>query len=91
MERNTKKDCIIKYLKTQFSDDTADVQRYYVMNTIKKSVKIPVCPFMDLVLTLNRYIYMLPGLYNSPQAVASSDGKRKNGHVTSPHDRSREG
>jgi hypothetical protein len=37
VERNTKKDCIIKYLKTQFSDDTADVQRYYVMNTIKKS------------------------------------------------------
>jgi hypothetical protein len=42
------------------------------MNTIKKSVKIPVCPFMDLVLTLNRYIYMLPGLYNSPQAVAGT-------------------
>jgi hypothetical protein len=23
------KDCIIKYLKTQFADDAADVQRYY--------------------------------------------------------------
>ena len=34
------KDCIFKYLNTQFPDDAADVQRYYVMNTIKKSAKV---------------------------------------------------
>ena len=34
------RDCIFKYLKTQFADDAADVQRYYVMNMIKKSAKV---------------------------------------------------
>ncbi len=42
------------------------------MNTIMKSVKIPVRPFVDWVQTLNRYIGMLLGLYNSPQAVAGT-------------------
>lgn len=66
------RDCIFKYLKTQFADDAADVQRYYVMNTIKKSAKVGIRPFVDRVQTLNRYIGMLPGLYNSPQAVAGT-------------------
>jgi hypothetical protein len=45
------------------------------MNTIKKSVKVPIRSFVDRVQTLNWYIGMLPGLYNSPQAAGTKEAK----------------
>ena len=63
-------DCVLKYLKTEFPDDTAEQQKYYLMNCIKKSPKVNIRHFAERVQTLNRYIALLPGLYNSPQATS---------------------
>ena len=65
-------DCVLKYLKTEFPDDTAEQQKYYLMNCVKKSAKVNIRHFTEHVETLNRYIALLQGLYNSPQATSAT-------------------
>ena len=61
-------DCVIHHLLTVFPYDTAEQQKYYISNVLKKPQRVTVRAFFTRVEQLNSYIKLLPGLYNSPKA-----------------------
>ena len=67
------KDCVIRHLKTEFAHDAAESQKYYMTHNLRKSQKVKVRHFSERIQTLNRYIGYLPSLYNSPNAVSTTE------------------
>jgi hypothetical protein len=61
-------DCITHHLLTVFTIDSAERQKFYISNFLKKPQRVMVRAFFTRVEQLNSYIKLLPGLYNSPKA-----------------------
>ena len=61
-------DCITHHLLTVFTIDSAERQKFYISNFLKKPQRVSVRAFFTRVEQLNSYIKLLPGLYNSPKA-----------------------
>jgi hypothetical protein len=69
-------DCIELHKLTIFSCDTAELQRYYMQQGVKKPQRVPVCPFMAQMGLLNDYLAHLPTVKDSSMAV--EDTKKGN-------------
>jgi hypothetical protein len=65
-------DCIELHKLTIFPADTAEKQRYYMQQTIKKSQRVKVHQFVSCLEVLNDYLAYLPLVYNSSMAVAGT-------------------
>ena len=66
------KDCVKFHLLQIFSDDAAEKQKFYISNHLKKPAKVSIRNFAARVEQLNSYISHLPGLIDSPKALAST-------------------
>ncbi len=62
-------DCVTHHLLTIFTIDSAERQKFYISNFLKKSQRVSVRAFFMCVEQLNSYIKLLPGLYNSLQVT----------------------
>jgi hypothetical protein len=60
------------HLLTTFSINTAEQEKYYVTNVLKKPQRVNVCQFVRHVEQLNAYIAQMPCFYYSPDANAST-------------------
>ena len=65
-------DCVMFDLLTAFSINTAEQEKYYITNVLKKPQRINVCQFVRRVEQLNAYIAQMPCFYYSPHANAST-------------------
>ncbi len=67
--------CIIFHLLTAFPINAAELEKYYILNVLKKPQHINVCQFVRRVEQLNAYIAQKPCFYYSPNANASNKSK----------------
>jgi hypothetical protein len=65
-------DCIMFHLLTVFPINTAEHEKYYISNVIKKSQHINVHQFVHPVEQLNAYIAQMPCFYYSSNANATT-------------------
>ncbi len=65
-------DCIKLHKLTVFPADTAEKQRYYIQQTVKKPQQVTVCQFMSRMGVLNNYLAYLPTVFDSSMAVAGT-------------------
>ena len=65
-------DCIMFHLLTAFPINTAEQEKYYISNVLKKPQRVNVCQFVPRVEQLNAYISQMLCFYNSPSANAST-------------------
>ncbi len=65
-------DCIMFHLLTAFPINTAEQEKYYVTNVLKKPQRVKVRQFVRRVEQLNAYIAQMPCFYYSPHANAST-------------------
>ena len=66
------KDCVKFHLLTVFSQDAAERQKYYINVHLRKPAQVTIRHFADRVEQLNSYLDHLPGLIDSPKAIAST-------------------
>ncbi len=64
--------CIMFHLLTAFPINTAEQEKYYISNALKKPQCINVRQFVRHVEQLNAYIAQMPCFYYSPNANAST-------------------
>ena len=57
---------------TMFGNDTAEAQRYYNSNCLKKPNRVPIRQFVQRMQQLNDYLELLPCLYQSNQATKTT-------------------
>ena len=69
-------DCIELHKLTFFSCDSAELQRYYMQQGVKKPQRIPVRSFMAQMGLLNAYLAHLPRVKDNSMAV--EDTKKGN-------------
>jgi hypothetical protein len=69
------KDCVMFHLLTVFPINTAEQEKYYISNVLKKPQRINVRQFVRCVEQLNTYIAQMPCFYYSPNANASTKPK----------------
>jgi hypothetical protein len=60
MSRHSFLDCVMFHLLTAFPINTAEQEKYYTTNVLKKPQSIPVCQFVRRVEQLNAYIAQMP-------------------------------
>jgi hypothetical protein len=72
MSRESFNNCVMFHLLTTFPINTAEQEKYYITNVLKKPQRINVCQFMWRVEQLNAYIAQMPCFYYSPHANAST-------------------
>jgi hypothetical protein len=65
-------DCVMFHLLTVFPINTAEQEKYYIMNVLKKPQCINVRQFVRRVEQLNAYIAQMPCFYYSQNANAST-------------------
>jgi hypothetical protein len=65
-------DCVMFHLLTVFPNNTAEQERYYITNVLKKPQRVSIRQFVQRVEQLNSYISQLPCWYYSPSAKAST-------------------
>jgi hypothetical protein len=65
-------DCIMFHLLTAFPINTAEQEKYYILNVLKKPQRVKVCQSVHRVEQLNSYIAQMPCFYYSPNANAST-------------------
>jgi hypothetical protein len=65
-------DCVMFHLLTVFPINTAEQEKYYISNVLKKPQHINVCQFVWHVEQLNAYIAQMPCFDYSPNANAST-------------------
>jgi hypothetical protein len=58
-------DCIELHKLTIFPADAAELQRYYMQQTIKKPQQVTVHQFMSRMGVLNNYLAYLPTVFDS--------------------------
>jgi hypothetical protein len=68
--RESFNDCVMFQLLTVFPNNTAEHNKYYLSNVIKKSQRVGVYQFVQCVEQLNAYVVQLPCWYYSPSYVA---------------------
>ena len=61
-------ECVTLHLQQVFRYDTGEALKYYIMNTLRKPNRIPICQFLGRIKQLNSYLETLPCLYYSPSA-----------------------
>jgi hypothetical protein len=66
------KDCIMFHLLTVFPINTAEQEKYFISNVLRKPQRINVRQFIWHVEQLNAYIAQMPCFYYSPNANAST-------------------
>jgi hypothetical protein len=64
--------CVMFQLLTTFPINTAEQEKYYISNVLKKPQRINVRQFVCHVEQLNAYITQMPCFYYSPNANAST-------------------
>ncbi len=62
-------DCIELHNLTIFPVNTAEKQRYYMTQTVKKPKRATVCQYMACIGILNDYLTFLPTVFNSSMAI----------------------
>ena len=62
-------DCITFHLLTVFRSDTAETQRFYISNGLKKPNRVPIRKFVRRIQQLNGYLDLLPCLFYSERAT----------------------
>jgi hypothetical protein len=72
MSRELFKECVMFHLLTAFPINTAEQEKYYISNVLKKPQRINVHQFVWCVEQLNAYIAQMPCFYYSPNANAST-------------------
>jgi hypothetical protein len=60
------------HLLTAFPINTAEQEKYYITNVLKKLQRVNIRQFVCRVLQLNAYIAQMPCFYYSPNANAST-------------------
>jgi hypothetical protein len=65
-------DCVIFHLLSAFPINSAEQEKYYISNVLKKPQRINVRQFVRRVEQLNAYIAQMPCFYYSPNANAST-------------------
>ncbi len=65
-------DCIEPHKLTVFPADTAEKQRYYMQQTIKKPQQVMVRQFLSCMGVLNDYLAYLPTVFNFLMAIAGT-------------------
>ena len=72
------KDCVTFHLLTVFPQDATEQERYYVYVNVhlKKPTRVFISHFVARVLQLNIYLGTLPGVYDSPKAIAKTKNSR---------------
>ncbi len=68
-------DCVMFHLLTAFPINTAEQEKYYISNVLKKPQHINVHQFVWCVEQLNAYIAQMPCFFYSPNANASTKPK----------------
>ncbi len=63
-------DCITFHLLTAFPINAAEQEKYYILNVLKKPLRVNVRQFVCCVEQLNAYIAQMPCFYYSPNANA---------------------
>jgi hypothetical protein len=66
-------DCIEFHKLTVFTVDAAERLKYYLMCSIKKSIRWTIRIHISRMKVLNKYLGVLPTIKNSPLAVASTE------------------
>jgi hypothetical protein len=61
--------CIMFHLLTAFPINTAEQEKYYITNALKKPQQVNVCQFVRRVEQLNAYIAQMPCFYYSPSPM----------------------
>jgi hypothetical protein len=67
--------CIMFHLLTVFPINTAEQEKYYISNVLKKPQRVNVRQFVRCVEQLNAYIAQMPCFYYSPNTNASTKPK----------------
>jgi hypothetical protein len=75
MSRQSFNDCVMFHLLTAFPINTAEQEKYYISNVLKKPQRVNVRQFVRQVEQLNAYIAQTPCFYYSPHANASTKPK----------------
>jgi len=60
MSRMSFEDCVMFHLLTVFPSNTAEQEKYYITNVLKKPQRISIRQFVQCVEQLNAYILQLP-------------------------------
>jgi hypothetical protein len=68
-------DCMMFHFLTAFPINTAEQEKYYISNVLKKPQRVKVHQFVCRVEQLNAYIAQMPCFYYSPHANASTKPK----------------
>ncbi len=61
-------ECITFHLQSVFCPNAAEAVKFYITNTLKKSIRVPMWQFFVQVEQLNSYLENLPSLFQSPKA-----------------------
>ena len=69
-------ECITFHMLTVFRNNTAEAQRYYISNCLKKPNRVPIRQFLQHVKQLNDYLELLPCTYQSNRATKSTNKVR---------------
>jgi hypothetical protein len=75
MSRELFNNCIMFHLLTAIPINTAEQEKYYISNILKKPQRVNVCQSVHRVEQLNAYIAQMPCFYYSPKANASTKPK----------------
>jgi hypothetical protein len=59
-------DCVMFHLLTMFPNNTAEQERYYITNVLKKPQRVSIRQFVQRVEQLNSYVSQLPCWFYSP-------------------------
>ena len=65
-------DCVTFHLLTVFLLEAAEQERYYENVHLKKPIRVLTCHFVVREQQLNSYLGRLPGVYDSPKAIAKT-------------------
>ena len=61
-------ECVLFHLQLVYKNDVGETLKYYIMNTLRKPNRVPICQFLVRVDQLNSYLETPPCLYYSPSA-----------------------
>ncbi len=67
--RESFNDCVLFHLLTVFPNNTAEQEKYYLSNVLKKPQRVDVHRFVQCVEQLNTYLTQLPCWYYSPSYI----------------------
>jgi hypothetical protein len=72
MSHESFNNCVMIHLITAFPINTAEQEKYYILNVLKKTQRVNIHQFVRCVEQLNAYIAQMPCFYYGPNANAST-------------------